>query len=141
MANRTFFPASSLDRSTVVLHGHVQIGATGALSNKDCNGFDIARTGTGAYTITLDDEYPLSTANYVAAGVNTSPLLNLVITPLDAGTRLFGMWTIVSQTVATDGKINIIFDTSANTPADPNNGARLRISIFLKNSSTPRKGM
>ena len=142
MANRTFQPpAGSLDRSTCTLHGHVQIGAIGALSNKDCNGFDITRTGVGLYTITLDDIYPQSDANYVAAGTKTPPLLNLLITPLDAGVRLFGMWSIVSQTVHVDGKINIVFDASANTPQDPNNGARLRITVVLKNSSTPRKGM
>jgi hypothetical protein len=140
MANHTFLPALALDRGSVRLHGHVAIGATGAITSYDCNGFTPSRTGTGAYTLTLDAVYPQSPANYVSAGTLTSPLLFVGVTILDAGTRSFLQMSIVSQTVHTDGKINIVFDSSANTPADPNNGCTLRFVIDLKNSNTPRKG-
>lgn len=141
MANRTFQPASSIDRQTVTLYGHWVIGASGAITAEDSNGFSSARTGTGAYTITLSDTYPQSGADYVSKGTKTSPLLYINCVVLDAGTRVFQRMSLISQTVHVDGKINIIFDSSANTPADPNNGSTIRFMIVLKNSSTPRKGM
>lgn len=142
MATRTFFPtAGSLDRNVVHLHGTLDIGATGAISNPDCMGFSVARTGTGTYVVTLDDVYPTSQATYVAAGKTTNPLLNAIVTTFDTGTRLFGMWSVTANTISTDGKFTLVFDASANTPQDPNSGCKLKISIFLKNSSTPRKGV
>lgn len=153
MADHTYHPLDgSLDRRVVMLFGAVTIGATGAVSAQDCNGFSIARTGTGAYTIqlgsgattvpaSLTDKYPKSPANYVAAGTFTSPLLFIECVALDAGTRVYQKMTVLADTVATDGKITIIFDASANTAADPNSGSVLRFMIILKNSSTPRKGM
>lgn len=141
MANRTFQPVSSLDRATIHLYGSLTIGATGAITAQDSNGFTITRTGTGTYKCTLDDTYPVSTANYVSKGTNTSPLLNFDITTIDAGTRLFQQFTLLTDTVATNGQFTWVFDSAANTPQDPNSGAILRLMIVLKNSSTPRKGM
>jgi len=142
MADRTFHPLDgSLDRKVVELFGHLTIGATGAITAEDSNGFSTARTGVGLYTITLQDKYPRSPADYVTKGTFTSPLLDMDFLILDAGTRSFLQMSIVSQTVHTDGKINIVFDSSANTPADPNSGCTIRLRIVLKNSSTPRKGM
>ena len=147
MASTINHPVQSGDRFLTIVSGSVVIGATGAVGavDTDGNGFTISRSGTGAYTLTLGssgavDIYPTSPANYVAAGTVTSPLVNIFCTIKDAGTRVIRQMTLVSETVATDGKINVIFDSAANTAADPNSGSTLNFTILLRNTTTPRKG-
>ena len=142
MANRTFQPTLALDRDRITLEASVNIGAVGAVSAFDSVGVkSITRTGVGLYTIVLEDVYPRSPANYVSTGALTSPFLGLHVTTIDPGVRLFLKDTVVTQTVHVDGTINMVFDSAANTPADPNSGATLHFTIFVKNSSTPRKGL
>jgi len=141
MANRTVHSEyGSLDRNVVVVYAHMNVGATGAITAQDCNGVTLSRTGVGAYRLTLADVYPQSAANYVSAGTLTSPLLFVDFIVLDAGTRIAPTMTIISQTVHTDGIINIQFDSAANTPVELNSGCTVRFAIHLKNSTTPRKG-
>lgn len=58
MSNRMYYPVrGSLNREMVLLFGNVVTSTNGAIASQVCKGFTVARTGTGVYTITLDDTY------------------------------------------------------------------------------------
>lgn len=59
MADRTFVNALALDKNVVCLTGTATIATgTGGVTANNCLGLSVARTGTGAFTITLQDRYP-----------------------------------------------------------------------------------
>lgn len=133
MANRTLHDARSLDREVVSLFGVLTIGATGAISSQDCNGFSVARTGVGAWTITLTDRW--------------SSLLNVHATYLHATTVDGGKLELVANNVAAAAKTIttkwVSDDAAGGTFAviDPADGAQVFLHIIVRNTSTARKGL
>lgn len=53
IVNRLYTDVKVAQPGTVVIHGRFAVGATGAVGTVHGTGFTVARTGTGAYTITL----------------------------------------------------------------------------------------
>jgi hypothetical protein len=49
--------SETLRKGVLTLEGTFAIGATGAPTKSSGDGFTIARTGTGAYTLTLDEKF------------------------------------------------------------------------------------
>lgn len=147
MAARTFPDVvGTLDRGVRRLWGTFVVGATGAVTLADFRGFSIARTGVGAYRLTLDDAYPVSPAKYIGgtpAQNVTNPLMHLDWCCQDAGARVFRQLTITAidlTTVPSRPRIDIIFDSAANTPGELNTGSIIRFALDLHNSSTPTLG-
>ena len=125
MAARNFAPLRCLQRDAVLVFG----GGTGAAVDPltaivGKTGFAATapfdQTGTGLYTVTLRDKY--------------ASLLYFDGIVIDATTP--GAWAVVvvSETVATDGKINIaIFKGGALT--DLTTDEKLRVMVALSNTS------
>ena len=109
-----------------MLFGKVAIGATGAptLNAVKSKGIaSVARTGVGAYTITLNDIY----VDMFKCGVNflfaTSPGVANVY--------------VVSQDVDGAKTILIQCEDFAGAAVDPANGATMKLEITLKTSTAP----
>lgn len=66
MANRNFQPVQVLNRGVKVIAGTIQINASAAVAGSVGNGFSVAKTGTGLYTITLEDAYMALTGGGLA---------------------------------------------------------------------------
>lgn len=140
MATRTFPDIiGTLDRGVRVLWGTLTIGATGAITAQDCLGFSVSRLGVGNYRIQLEDAWPISPARYVSNSATTNPVYSVTATIQDAGTRVFRMMTVTAIDL-TNNRVDIIFDSAANTPGELTNGCTLRLEVTLHNSSSPRKG-
>ena len=123
MANRFFTnQAFYLEKAPVFLWAKVSVGSTGAPTLSRGKGISsVSRTGVGAYTITLQDKYPV--------------FLNCEQTQLLAsGTPAADFFKIVSETVATDGKINIQYLNEAGA-VEVGSGTVLHFTISLSNSS------
>ena len=59
MANRQFSKVQSLNKEVKIIAGQFSIAATGGAATKVSGlGYTVAKTGTGLYTITLEDKYP-----------------------------------------------------------------------------------
>lgn len=124
MANRNGAPTFHLDRSVFTLAGVVTLGTT-SIASQDCLGFSVARTGTGAYTITLDDKWP--------------QLLDVNVTKLGAAADTYVQ--VLTEAVASTKTITFGHYTGGGTvAADPASGVKFVISISLRNTSQDRKG-
>jgi hypothetical protein len=119
MANRTFYPVQALDREVKWLFGEVTIGAAGAVTSETSHGFSTARTGTGLYTITLQDAYPELLAS--SAIVLKSSLAN-------------AFFELVSRDPAT--KSAVLRHVAVGVAADPASGDKFQVMLALKNSNT-----
>jgi len=140
MASRTFpGQLGSLDRGMTKLYGQFTVGATGAVTLSDCLGFSVSRLGVGNYRLQLEDGWPSSPARYISNSATTNPVFAVHHTIQDAGTRVFRMMTVTAIDL-TNNRIDIIFDSAANTPGELSNGSILKLEITLHNSSSPRKG-
>jgi len=145
MANSLEFPAFSGDRNSQTLYGSFVSGGA-SITSQDCAGFYVSQTGTGAYTITFGatgavQKYPTSPANYVSAGSTTSPLLCIGFVQEDAANgQSLQLVVLSSSSITSSGTMTIVFNSAANTPANPTSGTTIRLNIEMKNSSTPRKG-
>ncbi len=127
MANRvTNQFVRSLERQIVKLFGNVAIGATGAptLSVSLSKGIaSIARTGAGAYTITLQDQYlalaQFSVSIQLASGAPAAPIVVVRTVNLLAAAPV----------------ITIQFLNTSGVATDPDNGTTLYMQINVDNSS------
>ena len=125
MANRNGAPTFALDRSTFQVAGIVTLGS-GAIASQDCLGFSVARTGTGAYTLTLEDKWP--------------QLLNVSINRIGSAAADTYI-QVLTEAVASTKTITFGHYTGGGTvAADPASGVKLVISLTLRNSSQDRKG-
>jgi len=116
----------SLERGKAVLFGKVAIGGTGAptINAVKSKGIaSIARTGTGAYTITLNDLYVDMFKCNVGFMFATSPGVANVY--------------VVSQGVNSDKTVKIVCQDFAGAAVDPASGAEMQIEIVLKTSTAP----
>jgi hypothetical protein len=133
MANRTFHAAKSLDREVISLFGVLTIGAVGAISSQDCLGFSVARTGVGAWTITLGDRYG------ALFGINSS-LLHAT-TPSGAKLELVADNSAAAAKTITAKWVNDAAVAGTFAPVDPASGSKVYLQILLRNSTVARKGL
>jgi len=126
MANRTFQQfTQSLVPGFVILTGKVAIGAAGAptLTTGQFNGIaSVVRTGTGLYTITLQDKY-VDFCSVTASVVSNAalPVVDVVVSAVD---------------VVTAGTVNIkTVDWTTATLTDPSSGDILVFTLTLANST------
>jgi hypothetical protein len=133
MANRTFHAAKSLDREVVSLFGILTIGAVGAITSQDCNGFSVARTGVGAWTITLGDRYG------ALFGINSSYLH--ATTPSGGKLEMVADNSGAAAKTITAKWVNDAAVAGTFAPADPASGAKIYLHIQLRNTAVARKGL
>lgn len=143
MANRAFQQFSyRLEKGICVVHLHAAIGATGAptlqswapntrtYATAGTAGFggvkSITRTGTGLYSIVLQDTYQrlLGVSAMFSLAGGTSNIVQVA-----NNTTLTAVNTISAPTVA------IACMSSTATVADPDNGCQMDLEIYLQNSS------
>lgn len=107
----------------VLVAGRVAIGATGAVGAQTGKGFTVARTGVGAYTITVTSSggVPaiLSADVSIANDSATTHFVAFVRT-----TPTTGVITVHTAAAATPG-----------TAADPASGASLSLRLVVQNSA------
>jgi hypothetical protein len=133
MANRTFHAAKSLDREVVKLYGVLTIGAVGAISSQDCNGFSVARTDVGLWTITLQDRYG------ALLGINSSHLH--ATTPSGASLEMVADNSAAAAKTITTKWVSDDAVGGTFAPIDPASGAKVYLEITLRNSAVARKGL
>jgi formylmethanofuran dehydrogenase subunit A len=119
MANRLFKRPRTLDEEVINLTGKVTINSSAAVVTKTGRGFSIAKTGTGAYTITLEDVYPVLLSAHCQ---------------LLAATAVDLVPQIVSETVSTT-KLIVVKLLAAAVATDPSAACTLMIDLKLKNSA------
>ena len=124
MANRYMHPQQGALQSLLVLVvGRFRPNGTSAVDNtlNKGEGFTVARTAAGDFTITLTDTYTALISANVA--VHAAADTDLTV-------------TLGAETVATDGKVKLTVLT-ATTPTDMASDADSWISfqLFLKNTS------
>lgn len=119
MANRRFeqFKYSLIKKQTEI-EGIVTLSAAGAVVTQDIPGATIAKTGTGTYTITLQDKYSKLMGIYSQLG---STAQDLQAVP--------GAADVVSA------KTVVINTKTAGVNTDPSATATLYVKIVLRNSS------
>lgn len=126
MANRNTHPTAALDRQVVALFGEVTFGSSGAVASQDCLGFTVTKpTGTGLYRITLEDKWA------ALAG------LSLVVD--NAATAAIASFQLSDDGVPATKVIDIQC-VNATVAANATDGHKLKIALFMRNSSVPRKG-
>jgi hypothetical protein len=131
MASRIFDRnVASLQKAMIILEGSAVIGGTGAVGTVKGSGIkSVARTGTGAYSITLDDAFNRllwAGVNFVSAtgsGIASVEITNDPQVAVKAGTA-----------------ITIQCYDFAGAAADPASASVLSFIAFLRNSSVPGKG-
>lgn len=118
MANATGNPVRSHRKELRILTGSVAFGSTGAVGAYSSGAeFTIARTGTGAYTLTLPEKYD-SLLSISGTVVNSSAE--------DGHWQRAGALTS-NQTVA-------MLHVAAGSAADPASGTSVDFIIAVKNS-------
>lgn len=119
MANRNFDVMQALEKGVKVIAGSISIGSNAAVSSETIMGASVAKTGTGAYTITLEDAYPA--------------LLSCNLTVM-AATAVDLVPQIVSADVVSAKTIVFKLLTGA-TATDPSAACKVQVMIVLKNST------
>lgn len=140
MANRTFSgPMRSLDRLVVKLYGRFTGAGAAAITGVVGRGFTITRTGVGLFTITLDDNYPLTDE---ATPVN--PLLHIDTTLQSAALVNGGVLQVITNNVAVTSGATAKTITCrwvvAGAAADVAAADIVFIEITLCNTGAPKKG-
>jgi hypothetical protein len=127
--NRYFSQSShyTIEKDTVTLFGNVAIGGTGAVGTVGGAGIaSVARTGTGAYTITLTDLFNKLLAFRWCFGGGTASGIGSV--------ELAG--SLATQTSDIKAKtVKVVCYSSAATAADPASGCVLQFEIVGRNTS------
>lgn len=129
MASRYFNQfKGSLEKGVVFLDGALSLSAAGAVVSNSMMGASIAKTGTGEYTVTLQDSYP--------------KLLSISLTPVSAVTNVNGIWKLSATKDASGAVTNLInvrqlvlvCSPASGVPTDPAVVSGVTISLTLKNS-------
>lgn len=121
MANRNFNPPRALEKELITIVGKVPLASDASVGAKVGRGFSVAKTGTGEYTVTLQDKYT-SLIGY-AFGVKGSG--TIVTVP-----------ELKSEDVAATGTF-IIKTVTRSTGATANTAVAFDLSfvLHLRNSS------
>lgn len=118
MSNRMFFPTrGSLNREVVTLYAKVTTSTAGAVSSQKSKGLSVARTGTGAYTITLENAY--------------ADLLGAEVTIIGANTASKGLIPLVTSQSVTTKSLVVQLVSAPGTAADVVDGAVVVFAITL----------
>jgi hypothetical protein len=123
MSNRMFYPLrGSLNREVVSLYGVITTTTSGTINSAAstlCKGFSVAKSGTGQYTITLQDQY--------------AALLQLDVSLLVATvTATRGqVVTISSQNMATKTIVIKIYRPDTQVVAEVTDATVIRFSMDL----------
>jgi hypothetical protein len=126
MANKTFSKFQAYEKEVKKLYLKAAIGAAGAptIDASMSKGVtSIARSAAGKYTITLADKY------------NKLMDFNAVLLKSDGAKSSVGGYTLVSEDVGGAKTIVIWFLDAVGAAVEIDNGAVLRCSMELKNSS------
>jgi hypothetical protein len=131
MANRNYNKSVyTLQQDLVMLNVECDIGTTGAVTNVKGSGVStVARTGVGAYTITLQDNY--------------DRLLGFRFG--FTGTTASGVGEVQVNSTAPDtdikaGTVKVQCYDFAGAAVDPANGVKVKGLITLRNSNVAGKG-
>lgn len=121
MANRNYNRKQALEKEVKEIYLEASIGAAGAPTLVRGLGVtSITRTGTGDYTIQLQDKYN----RLMCASISVEyPSPQTLFSRVD------------HESVAIDGKIYIGFGTTGDSSRELTNGSVLKIRFDLKNSS------
>jgi hypothetical protein len=131
MANTQFREAvKCLQNDLVILEGHVVVGATGAVSSVSGAGISgVVRTATGAYTITLTQEF--------------NRLLGLSVCFSGTGASSVFISQVNSADVDGDIKgktIKLICRDAAGAAVDPTNGNVMNFVVQARKSAIKGAG-
>lgn len=120
MANRLFEQfLFSFTKMLTGIHGQVSLSAAGAVVSSTIRGASVAKTGTGLYTITLDDKYnALMSANVTFQAAAAADLVPQIVSADVAGAKTIVV-RLCTGAVATD----------------PAAVCTLNVAILLRNSS------
>jgi len=106
--------SETLRPGVLTLEGTFAIGSTGAITKSSGDGFTIARTGTGAYTITLDEKFV--------------SLMGVQYLLIDATLGQYSQFATLTDAVASTKTITFVAH-QAGVATDPSSGAVLKIII------------
>ena len=133
MANRWFNQfKGSLEKGIVQLDGYVNLGSDASVVSETILGASVAKTTTGIYTITLEDEFPkLLSCSLTAHSIGTNAAgLMKVVDVLDADGNS------VAATLVDVKKIKVATCTSSTgAPADVAVKCGFSVHLVLKNST------
>ena len=132
MGERRFQASNhSFEKNVTVLHGRCSIGAAGAVTNIQGEGFSeiTKESGTGNYSFKLDDKYHKLLSCKVEILSATTAVANSEITSLTADTNIQA-GTAVTFTC---------YDY-AGAGVNPANPSIMNIKVVLRNSSLKSKG-
>lgn len=118
MANRLFDSTQALEKQVKFIGGIISIAADASVSGKTGLGYSVAKTGTGEYTVTLEDAYP--------------ELLCAQVT-LEAATAVDLVAQVKATTVSTTKTVVINLNAVA-TPSDPSAVCKIHFLAVLKNT-------
>ena len=123
MANRNYAPLlGSLSRKVVVLAGQINLSAAGAVVSESIVGASVAKTGTGTYTITLDDKYAACLSCNLTFQAATAVNLVPQVSSIDVVTNKTIVFKLLAAAVATDPSAVCVVNVSlllSNTSVTP----------------------
>jgi hypothetical protein len=118
MANRHFnAPVQSLWHKPILVAGVISLNSSAAVTGSTIKGASVAKTGTGAYTITLEDKFSEVISICATAGLNAGTQANI------GATDVSGAKTIIVRTVA------------SGAAADVSAATEIHFCAMLSNSS------
>lgn len=121
MANKTFWDQRHRNRNVVEISGVIPLSAAAAVGTVVGRGFSCAKSGTGTYTITLEDAY--------------SKLLGAQLTWLEAAASANNVKLVSHDVISAK---TVVFKTAPNasgTPTDVSAACEIHFSLKLANSS------
>jgi len=102
-----------------LIQGTISIAADASVSSESIVGASVTKTGTGEYTITLDETYNA----LMACNVTLEAATAVDLVPQIKSTDVSGAKTVV---------INL---NAGATPTNPSAVCKIHVSIFMRNSS------
>jgi len=123
MASRMYSGVQALNKEVKIIAGSFSIAASGGAATKVSGlGYSVAKSGTGLYTVTLDDQY--SDLIAASATIQAATAVNLVA-------------QIKSETLAASTRTFIISLNAGATPTEPAAVTVVHFVLVLQNSSLP----
>jgi hypothetical protein len=120
MANRHFnAPVQSLWHKPILVAGKITLSAAAAVTGSTIKGASVAKTGTGAYTITLDDKF--------------SELISISVQAAESSAAIWG--DVGAVDVSGAKTIVIITSNASGAATDVGATVTLYVTAMLSNSS------
>lgn len=118
MSNRMFYPGSkSLNRETITLYSQVTTTTNGTIGSQRNRGFSVAKSGTGAYTCTLENPYAV--------------LLDADVRVVGTNTAAKGMDPVITASNVPNKTLTITMVSAPGTAAEVPDGAILLFTLVL----------